>query len=60
MTFDSLLRRAKRGEQNAINELISMYKPLLVKNAMIDGEFDEDLYQELILAFLRCIEKFTI
>ena len=37
-----------------------VYRPLLLKEAILDSSLDEDLYQELCLVFLRCIEKFRL
>ena len=37
-----------------------MYQPLLVKEAVINGVFDEDIYQELCETLLLCIQKFRI
>ena len=54
------LRRAKEGEAEAIRQIHRMYRPLLIKNAMELGIFDEDLYQELCAALLQCIRMFTI
>ena len=58
MNFKELLYRARQGNQEAILEIFEMYRPLLVRNALVDGFFDEDLYQELIVEFLRCIRFF--
>lgn len=44
MNFEDLLRRAKEGDAEAIKEIHLMYRPLLIKNAMEFGVFDEDLY----------------
>ena len=33
---------------------------LLLKEAIIDNVFDEDLYQELCVTLLDCIRKFRI
>ena len=60
MSFEELLTRAKENNEEAMNELFSMYKPLLRKNARFDGKFDENLYQELNLTMLRCIQIFKI
>lgn len=57
MNFKELLTLAQRGEPFATNEITSMYKPLLIKESIIDGVFDEDLYQELAITLLRCICK---
>lgn len=60
MNFKELLIQAKTGDHKAITELLLMYQPLLLKEAIVDGMFDEDLYQELCLTFLYCIERFRI
>ena len=51
MNFKELLYRARQGDEDAILEIFEMYRPLLIKNALVEGIFDEDLYQELT-AFL--------
>ncbi len=58
MNFSDILPKAKAGEDDAISMLLEMYKPLLLKNAILNGKLDEDLYQELCITFLRCIELF--
>ena len=60
MEFKELIIRAKRGENSAQEQLLELYKPLLSKEAIVDGVFDEDLYQELCLRFIRCIDKFEM
>lgn len=58
--FKELLIRAKRGENEAQEILLEMYRPLLSKESIVAGVFDEDLYQELCCKFIRCIEAFSI
>lgn len=58
MNFKELMIRAKRGENSAQEELLDMYRPMLIKESMVDGLFDEDLYQELCYRFIRCLDKF--
>lgn len=59
MDFEELLRRAQRYDLNAQKEILRMYRPLLMKNSMVDRNvIDEDLYQELSVVLLNCIEKF--
>ena len=41
-------------------EILEIYKPLLIKNAIVNGRFDEDLYQELVSTLLQCIQRFQI
>ena len=60
MNCKQLMERAKAGDSAAVTELLMMYRPLLLKEAILDSNLDEDLYQELCLVFLRCIEKFRL
>lgn len=60
LNFKELIIRAKRGEKSAIEELLEMYRPLLTKESIVEGVFDEDLYQELCYRFVQCIDKFEI
>ena len=56
-TFNDLLQRAPYCQASAV-ELIDMYRPLIMKLAIVDGEYDEDLYQELIETFLISVKTF--
>lgn len=58
MEFEETLFRAKEGDKKAMEQMIKMYSPLLIKNALINGVFDEDLHQELLAEFLKCIYYF--
>ena len=58
MEFDEILFRAKQGDKSAIELILEIYCPLLVKNALINGAFDEDLYQEFVIETLKCIQRF--
>ena len=60
MNFKEMLLQAKSGREPAVIELLEMYKPLLVKYAIINGRFDEDLYQELCITLLKCIQLFRM
>ena len=60
MNFEKVLMHAKEGDADAILEIIEMYKPLLIRNAIVNGRFDEDLYQELVSELLQCIQRFQI
>lgn len=59
MTFKELLIQARAGDQSAVENLLIMYQPLLLKESIVDGVLDEDLYQELCITFLHCIRKFS-
>ena len=60
MNFKEMLLQAKAGREAAVMDLLEMYKPLLVRNAIINGRFDEDLYQELCIILLKCIARFRM
>ena len=58
MIFMNLLDQAKKGEETAIAKLLEMYQPMLIKGSILNGRFDEDLYQELCITLLHCIGMF--
>ena len=58
--FITLFTLAKDGDAVAVETILNMYRPLLYKESMLQGIFDEDLFQELCLVLLNCIAKFTI
>ena len=60
MNFECLLLSAKAGNVDAITAILQMYRPLLLKYAIIDGVLDEDLYQELSIILLKAIKLFKI
>ena len=60
MTFRDLFLQASAGSEAAVATLLEMYKPLLIKEAIYGGRFDEDLYQELCIVFLNCIRMFRM
>lgn len=60
MNFECLLLSTKAGNENAITTILQMYRPLLLKYAIIDGVLDEDLYQELSIILLKAIKLFKI
>lgn len=60
MNFKELLLRAQAGDQQAKEKLLSLYQPLLMKESVINGVFDEDVYQELCITLLTCIQRIQI
>lgn len=60
MDFKELLLSAKECDMEARGRILLMYKPLLIKESIVDGAFDEDLYQELCITLIRCILMFCI
>lgn len=60
MDFKELLLSAKENGGEAVSQILLMYRPFLIKEAIVDGIFDEDLYQELCITLLKCIRMFRI
>ena len=60
MNFRDILISAQNGSEQAIEELMTRYKALLLKESICSGIFDEDLYQELCIVLLNCIRNFRI
>ncbi|MBD5512696.1 MAG: helix-turn-helix domain-containing protein [Lachnospiraceae bacterium] len=58
MDFKELLLSAKESDTEAVSQLLLMYKPFLGKESIVDGIFDEELYQELCITLLKCIRMF--
>ena len=59
MNFIELLTDATMNPVGT-ERLIELYRPMLTRAAIIDGVFDEDLYQELVMVLLRCVRSFQI
>ena len=60
MNIKDLLILAKLGDSSALETLLETYRPLMVNNAIINGVFDEDLFQELQMVFVHCFQVFRI
>lgn len=60
VTFREMLIRAKLGDETAKLEILEKYKPMLIKNSILNGRFSEDLYQEQCLVLMKCINQFIM
>ena len=58
MSFKDLLYQAKAGDEMAFAQILDMYRPLLLKESIVNGVFDEDLFQEQCLILLKCIRAY--
>ena len=58
MEFEEILFRAQQGDKKAVEQILEMFRPMLIRNALIWGVFDEDLYQEFVIETLKCIQHF--
>ena len=57
-TYRDLLIAAKHNKSDAVTELYKRCQPAIKKYSYVNGKLDEDLYQNLVIAFLGVIEKF--
>ena len=57
-SFSELLRKAVDGEPEAVDEILRLYLPLINRNSVIDGVFDEDCRQYILLHAAKQIKKF--
>ncbi|MFR8078640.1 MAG: helix-turn-helix domain-containing protein [Christensenellales bacterium] len=60
MTFEQMLRNAKQGDEAALEQLLELYQPLLMKNSYVFGRFSPDCYQTLVERFLIAVHRFKI
>ena len=60
MKFRDILLRSKLGDETAKVMLLEQYKPMLIKYSIINGQFNEDLYQEQCMILMKCINLFVI
>ena len=58
--FKDTILLAKRGNEAAMEKLLKRYEPLLKKCSYVQGGYDEDLHQILMLEFVQAISAFTI
>ena len=56
--FRDLLNSANRNNSDAVTDLYKKCQPTIKKYSYVNGKFDEDLYQNLVIAFLGVIAKF--
>lgn len=60
MKFEETLLQAKQGNEEKIEEILRNFQPMLMRYSLVNGRFDEDLYQELVIETLKCIHYFSI
>ncbi len=56
--YRELLAYKDAQSPEALASLLSAYHPLLRKLSFIDGCFSEDLYSELKIQFIKCLNAF--
>jgi len=56
--FTDVLRDARAGDPDAIESILVRYMPLINHHSAIDGKFDEDMRQHIIMHVIIKIPKF--
>lgn len=59
-TFREILLGAVAGNHADLEEIIRLYEPLIHRNSLIDGQYDEDLQQYILIRIALNISKFSI
>ena len=58
--FDKTLEKAIHGDEKATQYIIDKYLPLIRKNSIVDGVFDEDCMQYILMRFILELRKFKL
>ena len=58
--FRGILEAAIAGQQDALEEIFRIYRPLLEKMSSVDGKLDEDLLQKIQIRIALNISKYHI
>ena len=57
--FEKTLQGAVAGRHDDLEVLLALYAPLIRKHSFINGKFDEDLHQYLLIHVALNINKFS-
>lgn len=58
--FSSVLQAAIAGSHKDLENILFMYEPLIRKYSYINGLYDEDLHQYILIRIALNISKFSI
>lgn len=58
MTLQDLIENYKRGDETCLIKIIDKFSRLINSYSYVDGKIDEDLRSELLINFIKCINKF--
>ncbi len=59
-TFRRVLQGAVAGSHDDLEVILELYAPLIDKHCYIDGKFDEDLRQYILMRIALNISKFIV
>ena len=57
-SFSALLQRARHGNTMTINDILVLYAYLIKRRSFINGAFDEECQQYIMLRVAKQIPKF--
>ncbi len=58
--FRELLLGAVAGNHNNLEMILELYEPLIRKHSYVDGKYDEDLHQYILIHIALNISKFSM
>ena len=58
--FKGILTAAVAGDHDALEEILRLYKPLILSFSYVDSTLDEDLQQYLMIHIALTISKFPL
>jgi len=53
-----IFQRAQGGNNDAIQKILEIFQPLVLKHSVENGSINEDYFQELSIKLLNCIQTF--
>lgn len=59
-TFRQILQGAIAGSHNDLEQLLDLYQPIIRRHAHINGVFNDELYQYLLIHIALNIHKFVL
>ena len=57
--FREVLEKAVRGDKVAMEQIFTLYKPMIDHASVVNGKLDEDFRQEIFLHLVTAIPKFA-
>lgn len=58
--FRRILEEAIMGSHEALEKILELYDPLINKHSWVNGRFDEDLKQYILIHIALNISKFDV
>ena len=58
--FKQVLQGAIAGSHTDLELILELYDPMIRKHSLVNGTFDKELYQYLLIHIARNIHKFAI